>query len=65
MRFLKLFAEVGVGLGTFLSGYCGTSPPSPGNSVNSVCETWNGAVDTFLYNIEYVVPFHSPRLVSC
>ncbi|EPS95749.1 hypothetical protein FOMPIDRAFT_155421 [Fomitopsis schrenkii] len=55
MRFLKLLAEVGVGLGTFLNGYCpevGPAPTPHGTSINGVCETWGNAVDTFLYNIE-------------
>ena len=54
MRFFKLFTEVGVGLGTILNGYCGTTTASHGTSVKSVCDKWNNAVDTFLYNIEYV-----------
>ena len=62
MRFLKLLAEVGVGLGTFLNGYCGPSPSSHGISVGTVCETWGHAVDTLLYNIEYVDPFQFTAL---
>ena len=70
MRFIKLLAEVGVGLGTFLNGYCGPSPSSHGLSVGTVCETWGHAVDTLLYNIEYVDPFPLTALglmlmVSC
>ena len=58
MRFFKLFAEVGASVGIILNGYCGTPTTPRRHILNGVCGTWNNAVDTFLYNIEYVEHLH-------
>ncbi|KZT66061.1 hypothetical protein DAEQUDRAFT_768316 [Daedalea quercina L-15889] len=48
MRFLKLFAEASVGVGTLLSTYCpepGATSPKHAAGLNIACDVWGKAVD--------------------
>ncbi|KAH9929176.1 uncharacterized protein B0H18DRAFT_1209929 [Fomitopsis serialis] len=58
MRFLKLFAEVSVGVGTLLSGHCpedGTPPPfKPPLGVDKACAVWGKTADAFFNPVGFV-----------